>query len=221
VGSANGVYVRTADYLVLTIGDPSAATATGTGVGAKPDERPAVEPVPPLPGDKTTVTTVGQPPVSLVLKRSASADAAPSPAATPPPPAPGTAPATPVVEAATFRRLSSAMGSNVTLSDGSTAGQLEDFVFSTNGAIDFALLNNGGTFSTVPFNALTFNAATGFASIPLTRAQFATIPTFGANDLSTLMTNRALFQRVNNTFISFRDINGQPIFNNIGIKPVH
>ena len=81
VGSAAGVYIRTADYLVMTIGDPSTATGTGTGVGAAPDPRQAAGQggsTPPQPGsvaDTATVTTVGQPPVSLVLRRSTTADA--------------------------------------------------------------------------------------------------------------------------------------------------
>ena len=71
LGAASGVYVRTADYLVLTIGDPSAATATGTSTGGSVDDRPT--PVNPTPNrasaGRGTVGTVGQPPVSLILRR--------------------------------------------------------------------------------------------------------------------------------------------------------
>jgi len=212
VGSANGVFVRTADYLVVTIGDPSAATATGTGVGSKPETREGADPngpVPITPNDKTTVTTVGQPPVSLVLRRATGTDAAPSTAATPPPPAPGTD----AVQASSLRRMSTVVGSTVTLSDGTTAGRVEDLVYGDNGNLDYAVLNNNGTYSAVPWSAMNWNATSGAATLPLTRAQFSTIPTFASGDWSNMLTNPGFAQRVQNTFVNFRDVNGQPIFN--------
>jgi hypothetical protein len=212
VGAANGVFVRTADYLVVTIGDPSAATATGTGVGSKPETRQGADPngpVPVTPNDKTTVTTVGQPPVSLVLRRATGTDAAPSTAATPPP----AAPATDTAQPASLRRISTAVGTNVTLSDGTVAGRIEDLVYGDNGALDYAVLSSNGTFSAVPFSAMNWNAAGGVVTLPLTRAQFSTIPTFGTADWSNMLTNPGFTQRIQNTFVNFRDVNGQPIFN--------
>lgn len=211
VADASGVYVRTADYLVLTIGDPASATATGTGVGA--EARPVDPATPPAP--EKPKASVGSPPVSLVLKRSTGADAPPSTAAVPPP-APS-ADSAPIVNEQPPQRISTMMGTNVALSDGSSAGRIEDFVYS-NGALDYAVLSSGGTFNAVPWNALTWNATSGLASIPLTRAQFATVPAFGANDMNTFLANPAFFTRVQNTFVGFRDINGNPVFNNIGMN---
>jgi hypothetical protein len=229
IGEATGVYVRTANHLALTIGDPSTATATGTGVG--PDVPATADP--PIPGSppaEKPQPTVGQPPVSLVLKRSTGSDAPPSTAATPPPPAPSTnplpntaapAPGAPAandsaVNTSTPQRVSTMMGSNVTLSDGTVAGRIDDFVFGDSGT--FAVLDNAGTFNAVPFNALSFGATPGVATLPLNRAQFATVPTFGANDVNAFLRDPRFFTRVQNTFIGFRDINGNPVFNSIGMN---
>jgi hypothetical protein len=214
IGEATGVYVRTANHLALTIGDPSTATATGTGVG--PDVPPVGDP--PIPGSppvEKPPTTVGQPPVSLVLKRSTGADAPPSTAAVPPPPAPSADPPpnAPASNAATLQRVSTLMGSNVTLSDGTSAGRIEDFVFGDTGT--FAVLDSAGTFSAVPFNAFSFGATPGVATLPLTRGQFATVPTFGANDVNAFLRNPQFFTRVQSTFIGFRDVNGNPVFNSL------
>jgi hypothetical protein len=216
VGGASGVYVRTADYLVLTIGDPSAATAAGTGAGPTTDVRPgpdpsgtrAADPATPR-ADRGTVGTVGQPPVSMVLRRSTGADAPPATAAPPPP-------ATPAPAAPTLRRVSSVVGSNVTLGDGSPAGRVVDVVYSSTGAIDYVVLDNNGTFAPVPWGALHWDAASGVASLPLTRAQFGTVPTFGANDWSNVLTNPGFTQRLQNTFGNFQDASGRPLFNQLG-----
>jgi hypothetical protein len=225
VGSAAGVYVRTADYLVMTIGDPSTATGTGTGAGAAPDPRQTAgqgAATPPQPGsvaDTATVTTVGQPPVSLVLRRSTSADAPPSTAVAPPP-GPSTGDAT-MQAAQNLRRISTTIGSEITLSDGSTAGRVEDLVMDSNGALDYAVLSNNGTMAAVPWGAMSWNAATGLGTLPLTRAQFATLPTFATTDWSNMLTNPAFTQRVNNTFINFRDVNGNAVFNNAMVNGVN
>jgi hypothetical protein len=212
--SGTGVFVRTADYLVLTIGDPSAATATGTGVGSTNDPSQPTEPDrTPAPGSGTTAT-VGQPPVSLVLRRATGADAPPSTAATPPPAAPNpTPPPAPQAAAPEMRRVSSVMGSNVTLNDGSAAGRIEDMVYGNGGTIDYAVLGSNGAFTAVPWIGLNWTAANGSAMLPLTRDQFGRIPTFGANAWSQLLTDAAFMQRLQTTFNGFQDANGRPLFN--------
>jgi hypothetical protein len=215
VGGARGVYVRTADFLVLTIGDPSAATATGTGVGPTTENRPVPSPgatpgaVPPTPAVGTgTLGTVGQPPVSVVLRRSTGVDAPPATAAPLPP-------ATPAPAAPALQRMSSVIGSNVTLSDGSPAGRIADVVYGAGGAVDYVALDNNGVFAAVPWGALSWGAG-GVVSLPLTRNQFGTIPTFAARDWSNVLANRDFSQRLQTTFGNFRGANGQPIFNQLG-----
>lgn len=204
VGGANGVYVRTADHLAVTIGDPSTATATGAGTGS-------AQPANADPAGERVATTVGQPPVSLILRRSTGVDAPPSTAAAPPPPAPSdTQPA--IQPESPLRRMSTVIGSDVKLSDGSSAGSITDFAYAPNGSIDYGILGNGGTFSAVPWNAFSWNA-NGLATLPLTRTQFGTIPTFGANEWSNLLANRPFKLQLQNTFVNFRDANGQPVFN--------
>jgi hypothetical protein len=68
---------------------------------------------------------------------------------------------------------------------------------------------------------MSWNAANGVATLPLTQAQFATLPTFATTDWSNLLTNPAFTQRVNNTFINFRDVNGNAIFNNAMVNGVN
>jgi hypothetical protein len=113
-----------------------------------------------------------------------------------------------------LRRISSTIGTNVNLSDGATAGRVEDLVMGADGSLDYAILSNNGALSAVPWGAMSWNGATGVATLPLTQAQFATLPTFATTDWSNLLTNPAFTQRVNNTFINFRDVNGNAIFNN-------
>jgi hypothetical protein len=206
VAGASGVYVRTADYLVLTIGDPSTATATGTGVGAATDARPVTNADATLPPAGPT-TSIGQPPVSLVLRRATGTDAAPATAA-PTPPALTTAPA--------MQRVSSIIGSNVTLSDGSTAGRIDDMVYGSNGTLDYAVLGNNGMFTAVPWGGLSWDTANRVAMLPLTRDQFGTIPTFGANAWSTLLADAAFGQRLQTSLNNFQDANGRPLFNRPG-----
>ena len=91
----------------------------------------------------------------------------------------------------------------------------------SNGALDFAVLSNNGTLAAVPWGAMTWNAANGVATLPLTQAQFATLPTFTTTNWSNLLTNPAFTQRINNTFINFRDVNGNAIFNNAMVNGVN
>ena len=108
--------------------------------------------------------------------------------------------------------VSSVIGSNVTLSDGSTAGQINDVVYGNDGAIDYAVIGNNGVFAAVPWSGLVWGAD-GAITLPLTRDQFGTIPTFGANAWSHFLTDAAFTQRLQTTFGNFRDANGRAIFN--------
>jgi hypothetical protein len=108
------------------------------------------------------------------------------------------------------------MGSNVTLSDGSTAGRIDDLVYGDNGMIDYAVLGNNGTFTAVPWTGLFFDASNRVANLPLTRDQFATIPTFAANTGALLLSDPAFIQRLQNSLMSFQDANGRPLFNQFG-----
>ncbi len=215
IGGANGVYVRTADYLVLTIGDPSAATATGTGVGetiqGRPGAAPEIAPAGPTVAEGT-VATVGQPPVSLVLRRAAGTDAPPATAAPSPP-------AVSVTTAPVMRRSTSIVGSNVMLSDGSSAGPIQDIVYDNSGMIVYAVLGANGSFAAVPWNGLTWDATGRFANLALTRSQFGTIPTFDTNAWSNLLANPEFVQRLQGTFNNFHDADGRPVFANSTNRP--
>jgi len=199
-GAATGVYVRTADYLIMTIGDPSAATATGTGTGPTGGV-PATSPPdatanPPTTG---TVATVGQPPVTIVLRRSMGNDAAPSTASAPP--AADSATTAPATQEAP-RRASEIIGQNVTASDGTTVGRVSDVAYGADGT-GYALTTSttGATTTTtpIPLNAMNFGANGQLSSLGMTPAQFGALPTLANGNLN-MLTNPNFVNRLRNGF---------------------
>jgi len=120
-----------------------------------------------------------------------------------------------IAQAPTQRRMSSIVGLNVTLGDGTSAGRVADVVYGSNGMIDYVTLDNNGVFSAVPWAALNWDATRGLAILPLTRTQFGTVPTFGANDWSNILANPNFSQQLQNTFTNFQGPNGQPLFNQL------
>lgn len=202
-GAATGVYVRTADYLIMSIGDPSAATATGTGAGPTSGV-PATSPPDSNPNSPTTgtVATVGQPPVTIVLHRGSGNDAPPSTASTPPPAAVsqpvGVPPANQVVAP---RRLSEVVGQDVVVNDGTTVGRIDDMVLASDGS-SFAISSLNGVATPIPFGALSFSPNGRLTPLGLTGDQFRGLPTIVNGNLNVLF-DRNTINRLETAFGPF------------------
>lgn len=72
---------------------------------------------------------------------------------------------------------------NIALQNGTTVGQITDFVVSPQGTVLFGIGTNNGQSFVVPFGSMTFNGTTQTAQVPLNNNQFDNGVFFNANEV--------------------------------------
>jgi hypothetical protein len=110
----------------------------------------------------------------FALTLATGADAQP-PAA---PPVPGTQPG--VTGAPVAYRAKQILGSKVLLQGNTTAGTVDDIVFSDAGDIEYLIVVDNGQYRTVPWSAAKYNMDQRTAVVNITTDQYKVVPVFTA-----------------------------------------
>lgn len=100
-----------------------------------------------------------------------------------PPPPPPTAPGTKVVPDSpaapgTAYRVKQVLGTKVMIQGNVSIGTVEDIVFDDGGQVEYLIVDNGGKFVTIPWEAAKFNFEQRAATVNITQDVYRTIPTY-------------------------------------------
>lgn len=96
------------------------------------------------------------------------------------PPPPRTTTAAPERDGQTSKplRAKDILGSKVSLKGDTSVGTVDDIVFDRDGRVDYLLVNKGGKYVVVPWQAANFNLAQRTATVNITPQQFQQVPTY-------------------------------------------
>jgi sporulation protein YlmC with PRC-barrel domain len=96
------------------------------------------------------------------------------------PPPPRTTTAAPERDAGTSKplRAKEILGAKVSLKGDTSVGTVDDIVFDRDGRVDYLLVNKGGKYVVVPWQAANFNIAQRTATVNITPQQFQQVPTY-------------------------------------------
>jgi len=85
-------------------------------------------------------------------------------------------------------RAKEILGAKINIQNNTAIGTVDDIVFSSAGDVEYLIVNNDGKFVTVPWAAITFNAAQKSAVVDLTPEQYKVIPTYSATTYPQFLT---------------------------------